>query len=324
MKNHPIFVVGQPRSGSTIVTRILNDAPGLFVVNDFYVLQKIDGAALWGLLTPEQARKIASWIYRILEIRSAQEIGKTLNQPIHLTLEQLSSLKELVHQRWPDGIYWHQILDEVMSRAAHLAGCDRWGYNTPQDHLHLKKLFDAYPNCRVILQLRHPEPVLNSYKNATGWWHDPRRYNPFTIAIAWRAAAQSYETWLEKFPNQILFVRYEDLVAKTDRTVRNLAIFLSVQFPTINLASYGRNSSHSGRASTKEVTDTEIWICQAIIGDISKRLGFCPSAKAGLSFTGIISTVQAIIFSLYLFFDEYLFSKEQRTKLFRLLAHRAD
>ena len=55
----PVFVVGQPRSGSTILTRVLNDIPGLFIINDFYVLQKIDSNGLWKQLTCEQAHMIA-------------------------------------------------------------------------------------------------------------------------------------------------------------------------------------------------------------------------------------------------------------------------
>ena len=55
----PIFVVGQPRSGSTLLTRILNEARELFVINDFYVLQKIDAAGLWSPLTSGESATIA-------------------------------------------------------------------------------------------------------------------------------------------------------------------------------------------------------------------------------------------------------------------------
>jgi hypothetical protein len=97
-RRNPIIVVGQPRSGSTILTRVLNELPELFVINDFYVLQKIDAENLWRELSPAQAARIAQWIYRIIEIRSAEEMGKTLDQPIHLSMEHLAQVKSLVYQ----------------------------------------------------------------------------------------------------------------------------------------------------------------------------------------------------------------------------------
>jgi hypothetical protein len=40
-RRNPIIVVGQPRSGPTILTRVLNDSPERFVINDFYVVQRV-------------------------------------------------------------------------------------------------------------------------------------------------------------------------------------------------------------------------------------------------------------------------------------------
>ena len=78
------------------LTRLINEAPRTSVVNDFYVLQMIDVAGLWGPLAADDARRIAIWIYRILEIRCTQEVGKTLEQPVHLSLDQLAQVKAQV------------------------------------------------------------------------------------------------------------------------------------------------------------------------------------------------------------------------------------
>ena len=317
----PVFVVGQPRSGSTILTRVLNDIPGLFIINDFYVLQKIDSNGLWKQLTCEQAHMIADWIYRIIEIRAAQEVGKTLEQPIHLTLDQLGELKNSINKPWQEGLLWHEVLSEVMSEAATLAGCDRWGYNTPQDHLHLERLFEVYPGCRVIFMLRNPEAVLASYKNVSGWWHDPRRYNPVSIALAWRAAARSYVLWSQRRPRQVELVHYEAFVTDPAATTRMLEPFLDASFSPVDLSSYGRNSSFSGSREKRRLHGAEIFLCEWIIGDFIERLDFQPSNRSGLSGSGILELLKVFFSSFQLLVTEYLFDRDMRTRLFRLLVH---
>jgi hypothetical protein len=315
---NPIIVVGQPRSGSTILTRVLNESPDLFIINDFYVLQKIDAENLWGKLAPSEAATIASWIYRIIEIRSTQAIGKTLDQSIHLSMADLAKVKCLVQQEWAAGLCWSDVLSDVMAFAAKLAGAKRWGYNTPQDYFHLERLVAAYPDCGVVLQLRQPESVLRSYKNVSGWWHDPRRYNPLTVAWAWRSAATSYEHFQSAFPANILFIRFEDLVSETSATVRRLNEFLDISLKSIQLSNYGNNSSHSIGAPKLVFTDTETLVCESIIGDIQVRLGFEKNADASISLRGLAECARSIGGSLSLFFEKYLFDRDLRKRLVHL------
>jgi hypothetical protein len=317
-KRNPIIVVGQPRSGSTILTRVLNESPELFVINDFYILQRIDAEKLWRELSPAQAARIAKWIYRIIEFRAAEEVGKTLEQPIHLSMEHLAQVKSRVYQQWPNGLYWNDVLADVMSFAARLAGANRWGYNTPQDHFHLNRLVKAYPDCAIILQLRQPEPVLKSYKNVSGWWHDPRRYNPVSIAVAWRAAANSYERFRDAYPSNILFIRFEELVSETSATVQRLNNFLDISLEIFELSSFGKNSSHSRGSPRLPVTGTEILVCESVIGASQTRLGFAKSSDARLSVKGLYECARLFGGTVSLFWDEYLFNRDLRKRLTHL------
>ena len=60
--NHraPVFVVGLPRSGSTLLSRVLNDADDILSVNDLYCVQVAiaDGVMNHSLDDPQTARLI--------------------------------------------------------------------------------------------------------------------------------------------------------------------------------------------------------------------------------------------------------------------------
>ncbi|MEH6834191.1 MULTISPECIES: sulfotransferase family protein [Falsihalocynthiibacter] len=316
--NDPIVIVGQPRSGSTILTRLLNEDPSVFIVNDFYVLQKIDAENLWEPLTSDEAFRVAQWVYRILEIRSTQEVGKTLEQPIHLSLDNLGEVKQLVCAEWPDFLLWSDVLHMIFERAATLAGATRWGWNTPQDHQHLDRIYAGFPQALVVCQLRQPNAVLASYKNVEGWWHDRRRYNPVVLAYAWKKAAASTEFWLKEKPEQFQFIRYEDLVGDTPKTSEAFARFLRLTALPNSLEGLGENSSMSGTKPKKNVTGLESRLAQKICAESATRLGFPAAAIIGIRMSDFGAALYIVKNSTSLLFSEYLFNNDRRRRLLNL------
>lgn len=324
LENHtglkgPVVIVGQPRSGSTILTRYINELEGTFIINDFYVLQKVDGANLWGELSSDDAQRIARWIYRILEIRCTQEIGKTLEQPIHLDLESLAQVKALVLSPWPVGLFWFDVFETVLGTAARLSGATIWGWNTPQDHLHLGRIYDAYPDAKIIAQLRKPEAVLSSYKNVHGWWHDARRYNPVAQALAWKKSARSILHWKRARPQDFIFLSFEQFVAHTDIEGLRIARFLDLPPHPAALDDLGSNSSFSSFRSKKSVTDLEVMIARKIIGDVAEKLEFKFRDSLKPSFAGIVEIGKVVRDSISILMSVYLFDPDKRKRILNLL-----
>jgi hypothetical protein len=106
----PLVVVGQPRSGSTITTRVLNECEGVFLLNDFYALQAIDAEGLWDRRDAAAASRVAEMVLDRLTIRSTQEAGKTLEQSIDLPAEALARVTDFARQDWPADSSWHEVL----------------------------------------------------------------------------------------------------------------------------------------------------------------------------------------------------------------------
>lgn len=316
----PIVVVGQPRSGSTILTRLLNANPDLFIVNDFYVLQKVAARGLWGALSPDEAGYIAAEIYRILEIRCAQEVGVTLEQSVHLSLEDLAALRDIATGPWQNGLHWHDVLQRLMTEAAHRSGATRWGWNTPQDHLNLARIYEAFPDARVICQLRNPLTMLRSYKNVWGWWHDARRYNPVILAMAWRKAARAVRHWQEEQPDSFMFVRFEDLVHETQPTAARLTQFMAFTTPLPDdLQAFGRNSSLTPGQTVKPVTGLEARLARYICGTEAHILGFDMTSLPATKVSDIVELARVSIGSAHLLITGYLFNADRRARLVSLL-----
>lgn len=314
----PIVVVGQPRSGSTITTRVLNEFDGVFLLNDFYALQVIDAENLWDRHDPAAATRIAEIVLERLTVRATQEEGKTLEQSIDLDAAGLAAATRIARQAWPEGTAWHQVLEAVLQTAAQAAGCSAWGWNTPQDHLHLSRIFTAWPQARVLFVLRKPAAVLRSYKNVSGPWHDARRYNPVTIGIAWRVAARNFLHWAARKPDQVMFLRYEDLVAHTAQATERLARFLGRPAPAIDLAAFGRNSSHDGGRASAAVSASEEWVAEKVIGHHLADLGFAPSPTASAA-SGLFELVRVMARSGLFIGGQMLTDRDRRKRAVNFL-----
>lgn len=262
----PLVLVGMPRSGSTLLTRLLNESPDLFVVNDFYFLQRVDEQdAFEGILDGAIAKTLALDLVERIRARVERPDSPPLECALQLSSEQEASLEAFALQKAAEpNQTWDQLLSAVMEKTAKQLGKTRWGYNTPQDHVHLDRLFQAFPALEVIFLLRDPRDTARSYKYVTrNGYHDPNRYHPAAQSFLWRKAYRRYRSEVERNHN-VLMVRYEDIVENTAATIEKIAAFTAVTFPPIDLSRFGNNSSfkttateQTGSQAPSEPTDRD-------------------------------------------------------------------
>jgi hypothetical protein len=108
----------------------------------------------------------------------------------------------------------------------------------------LKKLFDVYPDGRLISILRDP---LSWFSSAQG--RDPGA-DVNTLLDVWKRSAQEMLLAKRRYEERVCVVRFEELVLDTPATMRRLAGFLGIDFdarltvPTFNGYPVGPNSSY--------------------------------------------------------------------------------
>lgn len=271
VNTNPVFVMGLPRSGSTLLSRLLNATPDILSVNDLYFIQAVFARnAQAGVLSHKQAGELVATLLEVIDTRaSAKEefIGQFQVAP-----EILSDIRnEAMARQKQSPLMWHELLDDLLSRVAAAAGKSRWADKTPQNFYHFSLLAERFPAARFVFLLRDPRAILASYKFAKGEGHDARRYHPLAYSLYWRSAIRYYQT-VKNHP-RVTMIRYEDLLADPKKTCERLSEFLDTEVNTPNFAELGHNSSFSdGRR--KGITQTETWLCQRFCGHEMRLLDY--------------------------------------------------
>jgi len=293
MKCGPLVIVGQARSGSTLLTRLIADTGYFLLVNDAYFLQMADDICKTVPMSEGEALQLAEAVVKRMEERAITENVHTVNRSVPLSEDQFRALKTRLPQIVPQIVAGNAspeaIIGAVLAQAAQLAGARAWGWNSPQDYVHAERLIAAFPDIRILFLIRNPFDVLKSYKNLPAYWGEERnRYHPAVQALVWRTVTREFRRLEALHPGHVRLLRYEDMVAG-DGPWQNFGGFLGDIRPR-PAASYDRNSS-GGRRAGRPLTAIEAALCRTITGADLARLGYEPkAAKGGLGLLDLTAT----------------------------------
>ncbi|MET0588124.1 MAG: sulfotransferase [Novosphingobium sp.] len=175
----PIFVIGMPRTGTTLVDRILSSHPDVESAGELQAMplavKRIAGTASRVVLDPETALKAATG--------DVGEAGR-----------------------------------DYLRRAAHhrRGTAPRFADKFPGNFLYAGFIARALPNARIICLRRHPmDTVLSNFRNlfAISSRYYDYSYDLLDIAAYYARFDRLMNFWREVLPGRILEARYEDLVA---------------------------------------------------------------------------------------------------------------
>jgi hypothetical protein len=199
----PVFVVGVPRSGTTLLSAMLSAHPRIAISPETHFMRWAERHRDLDLSRDEDLETFWS-DYRAGEPFSRLGIDGE---------EARARIDALI----PRG--YREVFLTLVELATERTGKPRRGEKTPAHEEWVTTLLDWFPESRVIHVLRDPRAVLASLRRVS-WARQPLAF------YAWRWAGAVDRLHALSGEPRVRAVRYEDLVTEPARVLREICEFL--------------------------------------------------------------------------------------------------
>lgn len=280
----PIFIVGNSRSGTTLMGSILGLNPDVFTFEELHFF-----GTLWSpsdrhkKLTLNQAEALAA---KLLAIQDEDVISH--QDPQLFIAEAHTMIARLNSKNYTATNILQTFLVYTAEKNGKNIPCEQ----TPRNVLYISELLELYSDCHIVNMVRDPRDVLLSqkykwkirflgannipYREAIRAWTN---YHAITISQLWNVAINAAKK--QESNNRILTVRFEDLISQPENIIRQVCQFTGLEFvpgmlqvsqseggvsshKKIAPGQKGIDSSATGKWKQGGLTNTEIYLCQQI------------------------------------------------------------
>ena len=222
----PIFVVGAPRSGTTLLASMLAGHSRVACGPETQFFNKLSEKRLL------RAARDPRWPNRAVELIKSLTLAE---QPVHTlfghTPEELRTFLKAREQSVG------AMLEALTALYAAKRNKPRWAEKTPNHLLHLPRLRRHYPDAPIVRIVRDPRDCALSMQKLP--WASP---SALANSYLWEAWFRQSQPFFERDANTFT-LRYEDLVAEPERALRRLCAFVGEPFETGMLET--RKTGHS-------------------------------------------------------------------------------
>jgi hypothetical protein len=267
-RGRPIFILGPPRSGTTLLSVMLQAHPRIAIPpeNRFVLPTYFNRASFGDLSQLENRRQLAE------AITSSDAFG-------NLGLDPGWVVDRITAAGWTVGAAFGQVLRAHADRF----GKVRWGDKRPAYRRYLWVIERLFPNAQFVNTIRDGRDCVASMASLPYW---QQRSEPSYRIREWMEAVEYAEAARERLsPESFHDVRYEQLVTDPEKELRGLCDFLGEEFDEAMLAprtvadqvvpdnqvwhakTRGDVSAGSIGGFADRLTERELQACETIMGD---------------------------------------------------------
>jgi hypothetical protein len=215
----PIFILGAPRSGTTLMRSIIDAHPNIFC---------------------------PPW-----ETGLFVRLDEMLNGDLPKIMQAEAPHFPLCREEL---INWaRRTCDDLMGLFAAKAGKPRWAEKTPAHVYNMRLIGEVVPECQFIHMIRNGYEVVRSLQNM----HWAPRQIGWSTERWTTSVAAGRECGAELGTARYLEVRYEDLTKRCEPTLRTLCEFLGEPFDG-QMLGFNRPENNSWGAERKAVQDKPV------------------------------------------------------------------
>ena len=287
-----IFVVGNSRSGTTMMGRILGKHPNVYTFGELHFFGQLCAPPFSSELRPADAVKLAA------ELCCVQREGyRTHGNPRRYLKEAQVFLNGLTsHPKTPARLFSAFLYHEAAKHGKTIP-CDQ----TPRNVFYIKDILELYPEARIINMIRDPRDVLLSQK---GKWkrrflggrdmpvretfRDWINYHPITISHIWRTAVNAADQFAQH--ERVVSIYFEELLGHPETTVKRACDFANIsyadtmlQVPQVGSSvaedqpqQLGINPHRAHSWQNGELSSAEIYLNQTITAALMKKHNYSP------------------------------------------------
>ncbi len=247
-----IFIVGSPRSGTTLLRFILNCSDEVAICGETHFLGTPGGqrhtfrkrfARVGDIKTDTGAKRVVDYIYKLRV--------KIFWLWIQRNVARSDFLSELLKSDRTD----RALLDLVT--AFYARDKPVRGEKTPSHIYHVHTLLEWFPRAKIVHVVRDPRAIFMSkikkkiHQKDVPLVHRIVRKSNFalncyyglSIQIDWLRIMQLHQKYQRFYPNNYCLVRYEDLITDPLNQLKQLCDFLNIQMTEKMLEPQFDNSS---------------------------------------------------------------------------------
>lgn len=282
-RNPYVFVVGCPRSGTTLLQRMLNNHPLLAVANDSHFIPRIIKDSAAGAdpeLTPDLVEQVRAYkrFYRLdLPDAAVEEAAR-------------------------ESRTYSELVSALYSEYGRLRNKPLAGEKTPDYVRYLPRLHALFPWVRSIHIIRDGRDVALSTLEWAEEEKGPGRFGlwreePVAVCALWwlRQVDTGRRDARSLNPDRYREVKYEGLIDRPEASLRGLSPFLELPFSSEMMAYHeGKVRRDPGLSAKKawlpptrglrdwreQMTDRDIELFEALAGDLLSSLGYERSTSA--------------------------------------------
>jgi hypothetical protein len=279
-QNPYLFVVGTPRSGTTLLKRLLNAHPHIAITRETHWItryfNKRIGLSPEGMVTPELIPKLFEY-YRFPHLKIRREV-----------------LEKLIDQN--KQLSYAQFVSHIFDLYGKIKGKCVVGDKTPSYLRHIPLLHSLWPKCKFVHIIRDGRDVCLSMLNwrlshrvadrFSTWKEDPVP----TLALWWKwQVGIGLEDGRSLGKDLYYEISYEKLVSNTDDECRKLCLLLGLPYNDTMLQYHkGRTKKESGLSANRawlpptsglrdwksQMTTDDVKRFEASVGDFLSMLGY--------------------------------------------------
>ncbi len=243
----PIFIVGYPRSGTTLLQRLLASQPGLYTFPETHYFCVTEKIITWADNNENIPPGVLPDVYA--KITEKMEVRFTIAE--QESLQRQAANKKLSSKLLFETIVIHCLMNLYPSIKD--LSSFRWIEKTPYHANFLERIIAMYPNAQVLHILRHPVPAICSRKLKFPF---NRETTIVELAHHWNYMLMKVERFKENYPHYIITLRYEDLIADTENQLKAVAGFLNIH---LDLKAIDTMKQERGQTDVPFILPAETW-----------------------------------------------------------------